>query len=175
MGGNGGETGRNIGIVISRGSGGGWGIYTVYASITQDKIAPTTNPQSSVNVESIRLVISAIGCATTTLDASSFKGSGAGDSKHLTHTGSVMFVSPVVVVVEEASLYPPSASASRRRGSGVSSLTLLMLMVATFVSPALRSNFATTKVLRLPNAVVFVPIHTSRTMQTRIMLFLLAP
>ena len=46
-----------------------------------------------------------------------------------------MVVSPVVVVVAAASLYTPSPSVAGQRASGVWSLKLLMLMVATFVSP----------------------------------------
>ena len=81
MGGNGG-VGRgtviNIGSGSNQGSGGGGGIYTVDAYTTWAKTASTTNPQASVNGESFRTVVSAIGCATTTMHASSFKGSGAG-------------------------------------------------------------------------------------------------
>ena len=50
-----------------------------------------------------------------------------------------------------------------------------MLMVTIFVSPPSRYNVATTKVLRLPNAVAFVPISTSNTVPTIIIVFLFAP
>ena len=74
-----------------------------------------------------------------------------------------MVVSSVVVVVAAETHSPPSPPVAGRRGSGVWSLTLLLLMVATFMSPPPRSGFDTKKVLRLPNAVAFVPISTSRT------------
>ena len=86
-----------------------------------------------------------------------------------------MIVSSVVVVMAEAALYPPSTSESLRRGSVVFSLTLLMLMMATFMSPPPRSNFVTKKVLRLPNAVTFGPISTSRIVPTIIMVLLFSP
>ena len=86
-----------------------------------------------------------------------------------------MVVSPVLVVVSAAALSPPSPSVEGRGGSGVWSLTLRMLIVATFMAPLPRSNLATTKVLRLPNAVAFVPISTSRTVPMRILVFLFAP
>ena len=85
-----------------------------------------------------------------------------------------MDVSPVAVVVAAAALYPPSKLVSGLRGSGVWILTLLMLMVANFMSHPPRSNFVTTKALRLPNAVAFVPISTSRTVPKIIMVFLFA-
>ena len=68
-------TGRNLG------SGGGGVISTVYASTAWTKTSPTTDPPASVNGDSVRTGVSAIGCATTTLNASSFKVSGAGASK----------------------------------------------------------------------------------------------
>ena len=109
MGGNG-----RGGIVTgrSRGSRGGGGISTVDSSIIWDKTPPATDPPSSVNGYSFRAVspasvngyslrigVSSIGCATTTLNASSFKGSGAVASKNRIMTGSVIVVSPLVVVV----------------------------------------------------------------------------
>ena len=111
MGGNG-VVGRGNGIIWGSGSnqliGGGGGISTVDASITWDKMPPTINPPASVNVESVRTGILAIGCLTTTLNVSSFKWSGTGASKTWTETGSMMFVSPLVFVVAAASLYPLS-------------------------------------------------------------------
>ena len=62
----------------NQGSGGDGGIYTVDASITCDKTAPTTNSPASINGESSWPGVLAIGCATTTLNDSSFKSSGAG-------------------------------------------------------------------------------------------------
>ena len=85
MGGNGVEgigAGINLGSGINRGSVGGGGISTVDSSITLAKTAPTTDPLAFVNGGSGRPVIYSIGCATTTLNASSFKGSGAGASKN---------------------------------------------------------------------------------------------
>ena len=67
----------------------------------------------------------------------------------------MMVVSPVVILVESTALSPPSPSVAVLRGSGVWVLTLLMFIVATFVFPPPRSNFATKKVLRLPNSVAF--------------------
>ena len=83
VGNGGGDRGTGINYLSGsdQGSGGGGGIYTVYASTTWDKTAPTTVPPASVNIESARLGVLSIGCATTTLNASSFKGSGAGASK----------------------------------------------------------------------------------------------
>ena len=159
----------------NRGSGGGEGISTVDASITWAKTTPTTDPQDSVNGESGRPGVSDIGCATTTLNDLSFKESGAGDSKTWTETGYVMVVSPVVVMVAVAALYPLSPREKWRGGSGEWILTLSILNVATFMSTPPRSNIATTEVLRLPNAVAFVPIYTSRTVPTRILVLLFAP
>ena len=68
---------------------------------------PTTDPSASFNGESGRTGVWAIDFATTTLNASSFKGYGAGTSKNRTETGSVIFMSPVVFVAEAVSLYPP--------------------------------------------------------------------
>ena len=116
-----------------------------------------------------------IGCATTTMNASSFKGSGSGASKTRIDTGYVIVVSPVVVVVVAADLSPLSPSVEGQRGSGVWILTLLMLMVATLMSPPPRSNFVTTKFLHLPDIVTFVPISTSRTAPKIIMVYLFAP
>ena len=45
------------------------------------KLPPNTNPPNYISGESRRTGVLAIGCATTTLNASSFKGSGAGTSK----------------------------------------------------------------------------------------------
>ena len=56
-------------------------ISTVYASTTWAKTAPTTDPPAYVNGESVRPGVLDIGYATTTMNASSFKGSGAGASK----------------------------------------------------------------------------------------------
>ena len=52
-----------------------------------------------------------------------------------------MVVSPVVVLVVAEALSPPLPSVSGQRGYGVWILVLLMLMVATFVSPPPGSNF----------------------------------
>ena len=68
--------GRGTGI--NRGSGGGGVIYTVAASITWYKTSPTTDPPESINRESVHPGVWTIGCETTTLNASSFKGYGAG-------------------------------------------------------------------------------------------------
>ena len=84
-----------------------------------------------------------------------------------------MVVSPVVVVVTSASLYSPLPSVSGLRGSRVWILTLVMLMVDTFISPPSRSNFAMKKVLLLPDVVAFGPISTARTVTTKILVFLL--
>ena len=84
-------------------------------------------------------------------------------------------VSPVLVVVATAALYPPSTPVEGQRGSRVWILTLQMLFVATFMDHPSKSNLATTKVLRLPNAVAFGPISISRTVPTRILLFFFAP
>ena len=178
MGGNG-EGGRGTGRFWVSGSnwvsGGGGGIYTVDASIKWAKTDLATNLTAYVNGESGRTVVSAIVCATTTLNASSLKWSDSGASKTWTENRSVMVVSPVILVVAASALSPPKPSVSGRRRSGVWSFTLLMLMVATFMSPPPSSNFATTKVLRIPNAVAFGPISTSRTVQTIIMVFLFTP
>ena len=69
------KSGRN------QGSGGGGGISTLDESITWDIMASTTDPPAYANVESVWQYISCIGCATTTLNDSSFKGSGAIPSK----------------------------------------------------------------------------------------------
>ena len=85
MGDNGGESignGRNPVSGRNIGSGGGGVIYKVYASITWYKTSPTTDPPASVNGESGRPGVSAIFCETTTLNDSSFKGSGVGDPKN---------------------------------------------------------------------------------------------
>ena len=110
MGGNGGGgrgTERILGSGSNQGSGGGAGISTVDASITWAKTPPTTYPPDSVNGESRRPSVFPIGCATTTMNDSSFKVSGAGASENLTETGSVTVVSTVVDAVEAAALYPP--------------------------------------------------------------------
>ena len=52
-------------------------------------------------------------------------------------------VSPVIVVVAEASLYPPSSPVEGRVGSIVWSLKLRMLILATIVAPPPGSNLAT--------------------------------
>ena len=78
MGGNGiggRVTGRN------QGSDGGGGISTVRAYFTWSKKYLTTDPQASFNADSGSPGVYSIGCATTTLNSSSFKGSGAGASK----------------------------------------------------------------------------------------------
>ena len=106
--GGGSGTGKFWGSGSNRESGGGEGISTVDASITWAKTPPTTDLPASVNGESGRPGISAIDWATTTLDALSFKGSGAGASKTWTKTWSVTVVSPVVVMVAAAALSPPS-------------------------------------------------------------------
>ena len=168
-----GRGGRGTGINIV--TGGGGGIYTVDASLTWAKTAPTTDPPASVNGESGRPSVSGIGCATTTLNDSSFKGSGAVISKTLIETGYVIVVYPVVVVVAESALYPPSSAVAGRRGSRVWILPLLMLMVAAFVSPPPRSKHLTKTFLRLSDVVAFVPISTSRTVRTRIPVFLFVP
>ena len=93
MGGNG-RGGRGNGR--NRGSG---GIYTVDASITSYKTASATDLLASVNGKRFRLGASTIGCAKTTLNNSSLKGSGAGASKTRIETGYVTIVSPVVVMV----------------------------------------------------------------------------
>ena len=67
MGGNGGGgrvNGRFVGSRSNLGSGGDGGISTVDTSIKWSKTTPTMYPPSSVNGESVRLGISAIGCAT---------------------------------------------------------------------------------------------------------------
>ena len=184
MGGNG---RGSRGTERSRGSGGGGSISTVDSSIAWDKIPPITETPASVNGDSARAVspasvngenskpvIYSIGCATTTLNASSFKGCGAGASKAQTKNGYVIFVSPVVVMVTAAALYPPSPLVAGRRGFIVLSLELFMLMVATFMSPPPRSNFSTTKVLCLTDVVAFGPIYISKTMPMKIMFFLFA-
>ena len=45
-----------IGTEISKGSGGGGGIYKVYASITWAKMDPTTDPPASLNVDIVWVV-----------------------------------------------------------------------------------------------------------------------
>ena len=75
------------------------------------------------------------------------KGSGAGASKNKIKTGSVIVVSPLVVMVEAEALYPPSLSVSGRIDSGWWSLTLLMLMVDNFMYNPPRSNFEIDKSL----------------------------
>ena len=167
--------GINRGSERNRGSGGGRGISTVYISIKWDITGPITDPTASDNVESGRTLLSAIGCVSTTLNASSFKGYGASTSKTRIETGYVIVVSQVVVVVAASALYPPSPSVAVQRGSGLWSLILLVLMVATFMSPPTSSKFSTTKVLRLPDVVAFGPISTSRTTLTRITVSLFAP
>ena len=172
----------------SRGSGRCGGISTVDASITWAKTALTTDPQASVNgdsgqavspasikVDSGRPVSSDIGCANTTLNASSFKGSVSGTLKTQIDTGYVLVLSPVVVVVAAASLYPPSLPLAVQRGSVVWILTFLMLMMATFVYHPLRSNFVMTKFLRLSDVGTSGPISTSSTVPMRILVFLFAP
>ena len=57
----------------------------------------------------------AIGFATITMNASSFKGSDYGASETLTDTGYVMAMSPLVVAVAAAALSPPSPSVAGRR------------------------------------------------------------
>ena len=170
---------RGTGIIwrsgSNLGSGVGEGITTVDASITWDKTPPTTYPPSSVRGEIVRPGVLVIGCATTTLNSPSFKGSGAGASKNWTETVYVTVVSPVVAVVAAAALPPPSPPVEGQWGLVVWSLTLWMLIVATFVAPLPGSNLVTKKVLCLPNAVAFGPISTSRTVPTRIMVFLFAP
>ena len=61
-------------------------------------------------MESVWTGFFSIGCETTTLNASSFKGYGAGASKTRIENGSGIVVSPVVVIVSAAALYPPSPS-----------------------------------------------------------------
>ena len=94
MGGNGRGgrvTGRNRLIGV------GEGISTVDSSITWAKMTPTTDPPASANGYSGHTGVLAIGIATTTLNASSIKGSGAGESKNLIENGSVIVVSPVII------------------------------------------------------------------------------
>ena len=84
---------------------GGGGISTVDASITWDETVPTTDPPASSNGYSGRAVspvsdngqigrpcIWEIGCETTTINASSFKGSGDVASKTRIETGYVIVV-----------------------------------------------------------------------------------
>ena len=87
----------------------------------------------------------------------------------------MIVVSPVVVVVAAEDLYPPSPPVAGQRCSRVWSLTYLMFMVVTFMSPPPKSNFTTTKVLRLPDVVTFGPIYTSKTVLTRTLFFSFAP
>ena len=87
----------------------------------------------------------------------------------------MIVVSPIVFVVAAEYLYPPPQSVAGRRGSRVWSLTLLMLMVATFMSYPPRLNFVTTKFLRLTDVVTYGPIFTSRTVPMRIMVFFFDP
>ena len=70
--------GSNQGSGRNRGSGGGGGIYAVDESTTWAITATTTDTPYSVNGESGRLGVPEIGYETTTMNASSFKGSGAG-------------------------------------------------------------------------------------------------
>ena len=140
--GNGGG-GRGTGINLE--SGGCGGKSTLDASIPWAKTLPTTGPPASINGESNQPGVSTIGCATVTLNASSFKGSGAGASEIQIETRSVIFVSPVLVMVAAAALYPPPPSIAVQRGSGVWILTILMLMVANFMYPPPRLNFANEK------------------------------
>ena len=71
--------------------------------------APLTQKNMSMERAS-GLVVLVIGCETATLNASSFNGSGAGDLKTRIKTGSVIVVSPVLVMVAASALYPPSPS-----------------------------------------------------------------
>ena len=119
MGGNGWGsrgTGRFWGSGSDQGSGGDGGIFTVDASIIWAKMPPTTDPPDIVNGERTGTVISIIWCTTTPMNASSFKGSGAGASKTLTVTGSVTVLSPVVVVVSSEDLSPKSSPVEGQGG-----------------------------------------------------------
>ena len=69
-------------------------------------------------------------------------------------------VSLLVVVVASADLSPPLPPVEGQGGYRVWSLALWMLVVATFMSPLPRLNLATTKSLRLPNAIAFGPMLT---------------
>ena len=108
---------------------------------------------------------------TTTMNSSSSKGFGAGTSKTWTDTGYMTVVSKVVVVVAAAYFSPPLPQVEGLGGSGVYSLTLQMLIVATFIATPSRLNLATTKVLRLPNTVAFGKISTSSTVPTVILVY----
>ena len=101
-------TGINQGSESFRGRGGVGGISKVYASIIWSITDPTTYTSASENVESGRTSVSDIGCATTTLNASSFKRSGSGTLKNLIETGSRIVLSPVVLMLALAAPSPPS-------------------------------------------------------------------
>ena len=167
-------TGRDQGSGINWEIGGGGGISTVDTSIPWAIASPTTDSPASVNGDIVWTGVFSIGCTTTTLNASWFKGSSAGASENRIDTSYVMVVSPVVVVVSSASLSPSSPSVARQIDYGLCILTLLMLIVSTFMSYSTGSNFATRKCLRLPNIVAFFPNSTSRTVSTRILVFLFA-
>ena len=86
----------------------------------------------------------------------------------------MIVVSPVAIAVAVVALSPQSPSVSGKIVYGVWRLEFLMLMVATFIYPPPRSNFATKKVLRLSDVAAFGPISTSRTVPTIVLVLLFA-